>query len=312
MRLAAGREFFFHVLTTLSLFFAISFIPLAGFLAGVLTPLPTVLIVIRYGVPAGLLAPFITEAAGALMLIWLGMAPSIPYLTAMLGMGIILGYGTRHSWPSEKAIGFSTLAVIAMAAVLLAFAYMETKGQLVSLLEQDLRGAISVTFKALGSTPSPETRDLESSLLATVPLVIRIIPGITVSCILGIAWVNMLFARRYCRAAGLHEWVSQDWTRWKAPEPLVWVVIATGAALIVPVPGLKLVGMNLIIVLGSIYFLHGLAITSFYLNKWKLPLFMRALIYGFLALQQFASMAIAVAGLFDMWLDFRKLTRKAA
>ncbi len=312
MRLAPGREFLFHVLATLGLFFSISFIPLAGFLAGVLTPLPTVLIVLRYGVPAGLLAPFVAEAVGVIVLLWLGMVSSIPYLTAMLGMGVILGYGTRHAWSSEKTIGLPSLAVVVMAGLLLVLAYVETKGALVSLLEQDLREAISAAFKAIGTTPSAETHEVESSLLAAVPAVIRIMPGITVSCIIGIAWLNELFARRYCRAAGLHECIAQDWTLWKAPEPLVWAVIASGAALMVPIPGWKLVAMNVMIVLGGIYFLHGLSITAFYLNKWKLPLFLRALIYGFLALQQFASMALAIMGLFDMWMDFRRLTRKAA
>lgn len=68
----------------------------------------------------------------------------------------------------------------------------------------------------------------------------------------------------------------------------------------------------MLIVMGTIFFFQGLAIAAFYFERWKLPFYVKGVIYAVVFLQQFASMAIAVLGLFDVWFDFRKLAKKPA
>jgi uncharacterized protein YybS (DUF2232 family) len=182
---------------------------------------------------------------------------------------------------------------------------------MVRLIEQDLRGAISAALKQFGSS-SPETRELESKLLETVPVIVRIMPGVLMACTLGISWLNLLVSLRYCRAAAIESCVREKLTLWKAPEFIVWFVIAGGLILLLPVGDLKLAGINLLIVTGTIYFLQGLAIVAFYLERWKLPFYVNGFVYAVLFLQQFASMAMVVLGLFDVWFDFRKLGKKPA
>ena len=140
----------------------------------------------------------------------------------------------------------------------------------------------------------------------------RIIPGVFISCTLGISWLNLLVSRRFCRAAGIESCVREKLTLWKTPEFIVWFVIAGGLMALLPVGDLKLLGFNLLIVIGTIYFFQGLAIVSFYFEKWKMPFFVKGFVYAVLFLQQFALMATAVLGLFDVWFDFRKLVKKPA
>lgn len=306
---SSGREFLFHIVLTLSLFLSIMFVPLAGFLAGILTPLPTTLALVRYGLPAAAVVPGISGLVGSVVLLLLDMPQSITYLAALLAMGVVLGHGIRTEWSSERIIALSSFVMLSASGLLLLIAYAQTGGELVRLLEQDIQSAIATTLRQIQS-PSAETKELEESLLATVPLIVRIMPGITIACTLGISWINVLFARRYFRSTGLYACVQEDWSLWKAPEMLVWGVIACGVALIGPFSALKYPALNALIVIGCVYFLHGLAITSFFLEKWKLPVFLRALVYAILALQQFASMATAIMGMFDMWFDFRKLAKK--
>lgn len=306
-----GREFVFHIVLTLSLFLSITFVPLAGFLTGIFTPLPTALALIRIGPPGAWLVPGIAGIAGVIVLLGLGLAQSIPYFFALLGMGIVLGYGTRKMWPTEKVIGMSCLVMVAISACLLAYTYFETGGELVRLVEQDLKAAVSAALAQLG-TPSAETHELEESLLAAVPMIVRIMPGVSISCTLGIALLNMLVVRRHCRTAAMEACIRDDWTRWKSPEVLVWVLIGSGLALLTQGAGIMYPALNLIVVLGSIYFLQGLSIASFYLEKWKLPAIFRGFVYALLVMQQVASMVTAIVGLFDMWFDFRKMTKKPA
>jgi len=226
-------------------------------------------------------------------------------------MGALMGYGFRRQCSTEKIVGLSSLFVIGMAGLFVLLAFTETKGEIVRLIEQDLRGAISAALKQVGSS-SPETRELESKLLDTVPLIVRIMPGVLMACTLGICWLNLLVSLRYCRAAANEFCDREKLILWKAPERIVWFVIASGLILLLPVGDLKLAAINLLIVTGTIYFLQGVAIVAFYLERWKLPVYVKGFVYAVVFLQQLASMATVALGLFDVWFDFRKPRKKPA
>lgn len=308
---SAGKEFFFQIVLTVALFLSISFVPVAGFFAGALTPSPTSVAVIRRGVPTAWPVPLCSALFGSLILYVLGLYSSIPYLLSLIGMGAIMGYGLRNQWSTEKIVGLSSLLVIGIAGLFALLAFMETKGEMVRLIEQDLREAISASLKQLGVSSS-ETSEMETNLLETVPLIVRIIPGVLISGVIVISWLNLLISHRFCRAAAMEYCVSDSLTLWKSPEFIVWFVIAGGMLVLLPVGDLRLPGVNLLIVVGTLYFLQGLAIAAFYFERWKMPWFVKGFIYAVLFLQQFASLAIAVLGLFDVWFDFRKLIKKPA
>jgi uncharacterized protein YybS (DUF2232 family) len=306
-----GKEFFFQVVLTVALFLSISFVPVAGFFAGVLTPAPISLAVIRRGFPGAWAVAGCAALAGSVILYLLDLRGNIPYLLALIGMGSVMGYGFRKQWSTDKIVGFSSLFMIGMACLFAFLAFMETKGEMVRLIEQDLRDAISITLKQLGVS-SMETSEAENSLLESVPLIVRIMPGVLVSCAVGISWLNMLIARRYCRVVAAEHCGFERLTLWKTPEFLVWFVIAGGLMVVLPVGDLKLPGINLLIVMGTLYFFQGFAIVAFYFERWKMPFFVKGFIYAVLFLQQFASVIVAALGLFDVWFDFRKIVKKPA
>jgi len=308
---SAGKELLLLIALTVGLFLSINFVPLVGFLPGILTPAPTVLAVIRWGFPNAWLVPGCSAVIGSLILYMLNLSESIAYLLALIGMGALMGYGFRRQWSTEKIVGLSSLFVIGMAGLFVLLAFTETKGEIVRLIEQDLRGAISAALKQVGSS-SPETRELESKLLDTVPLIVRIMPGVLMACTLGICWLNLLVSLRYCRAAANEFCDREKLILWKAPERIVWFVIASGLILLLPVGDLKLAAINLLIVTGTIYFLQGVAIVAFYLERWKLPVYVKGFVYAVVFLQQLASMATVALGLFDVWFDFRKPRKKPA
>ncbi len=308
---SAGKEFLLLIVLTVGLFLSISFVPLVGFFPCMLTPAPAALAFIRWGLPNAWLVPGCSAVIGSLILYLLNLSDNVVYLLTLIGMGVLIGYGLRRQWSTEKIVGISTLFGIAIAALFVILAFTETKGEMVRLIEQDLRGAISAALKELGSS-SPEIQEMEKNLLETVPLIVRIMPGVFVSCTLGISWLNLLVSLRYCRSAATEYCVRTKLTLWKAPEFIVWFVIAGGLMVLLPVGDMKMPAINLIIVMGTIYFLQGIAIVAFYLEKWQSPFYVKGFVYALLFLQQFASMAAAVLGLFDVWFDFRKLGKEPA
>jgi len=119
-------------------------------------------------------------------------------------------------------------------------------------------------------------------------------------------WVNLLAGRLLFRRTGLPFPDFGDLAAWKAPERLVWILIAAGGMVIVPLEGAAIVGMNLLILCGLIYLFQGLAIAAFFFRQKQVPAMFRWLFYALLLVQQYMLIIVIAFGLFDMWVDFRK------
>jgi len=98
--------------------------------------------------------------------------------------------------------------------------------------------------------------------------------------------------------------------RWQAPEFIVWGLIASGFALFLPISGIKWIAVNTLIVMSVIYLFNGLSIVLFVFNKYKIPAWARFGIYVVMTLQFLFWFVLALAGLFDQWIDFRKIHYK--
>ena len=306
-----GRELAVSIAATLLFFLSVLLIPMVGLFVGIFTPLPTLLFFYRWGPPRGYWIPGGAGVAGSAVLVYLGMADTLPYFLEMLFLGLFLGAAMRQNWSIEKTIGSSTLLVFAMGALIFWWVHSTGETGLLQSLEEDLRGAISETLRQYGAF-SNEKQVLEQALQAIVPLMVRLLPGLALASALVVSWLNLMVARRYCLVHRLPLPPWEDWTMWKAPELLVWPLIGCGFALLVPGDLLKILGMNGLMVLGTIFLFQGLAVIAFYFDKWKLPRALRAILYAILLLQQFAALGVALSGLFDVWFDFRRLSRKSS
>jgi uncharacterized protein YybS (DUF2232 family) len=305
------KEIFFLIVLSVSLFLSLLFVPLAGFFFSILTPAPTALAIVRRGGSKGWIVPGCSAVVGSVALILLGLPESVPYLLGLIGMGAIIGYGFRDGWPAEKVVGYSSLPVVAIAVLLALVAYIQTRGQMVHLIEQDLRGVITSAMKQLSAGSPVKTEEMEKGLLEMVSPLVRMMPGILISCTLGISWINLLVCRRYCRGGGDGACELERLSLWKSPEHLVWLVIAGGLMLLLPWGGWNILGINMLLVLGTVYFFQGLAIVAFFFEKWRAPLFVKGFVYAVFFLERIASMAIAALGLFDVWFDFRRHNKQA-
>ena len=73
---------------------------------------------------------------------------------------------------------------------------------------------------------------------------------------------------------------------------------------------LKLVGLNGLITLLTVYFFAGIAIVSYFFEKKRFPRILRFFLYSMIGLQQFILLMVIGLGFFDVWLNFRKLELK--
>jgi uncharacterized protein YybS (DUF2232 family) len=146
-----------------------------------------------------------------------------------------------------------------------------------------------------------------------VEVVMRLTPPL-VTC-LG-ALMVLLNLAVFWRWAGREQRVGYtlfgDLAQWSAPEWLVWPLLVSGFAWFIPMAPIAGIALDCFLCIVAVYFCQGLAIMAFYFRQLKMPAVARGLIY-FVTLAQPLLMAIVgAAGIFDLWVDFRRLKRPNA
>lgn len=302
--LAAG------VAATLFLYLAVLTIPIAGFMGGLFTPLPTLVFLYRWGSPSGYALPVVASAVALVGLWSLGLTGVIVPMLGLMILGALLADGMRREWSLEKTIAGAAVVAFASGWVILWTVHGGGEGGIFKALESDLVGAIEHAIGVYGPE-SAERRLLEEGFKMAVPTVVRLLPGAGISSALVLCWLNLLIFSRFWRALGHAAPPWGEWSQWKAPERLVWGVIGAGVLLILPLDRVfTLAALNVMMILGTIYLFQGLSICAYYFQRWRLPLFFRGILYGIFFLQQFATLGVMLLGLFDLWFDFRRLSRK--
>ena len=87
----------------------------------------------------------------------------------------------------------------------------------------------------------------------------------------------------------------------------MWVFIATGFALFIPLAGVKTFAIDSFICVAAVYFCQGLAIVAYFFRALSLPIAVRTIIYVIAMLQPIFAALLCTLGVFDIWIDFRRL-----
>ncbi len=299
------------VLATLASFLPVLVIPILGVFFSIFSPLPTLLSYYRLDRPLGFVIPVGVMAVSWVVLAHLNATQGLFYLGEMILLGLVLGAGMRKGLSLEKTVGGASLAVFGVSSVIFWYSQGGIGSEVFQGLEKEFKESITAVLRQHESL-SDGKYALDQVIDKFSWFLVRLLPGVTLASTVIVAWLNLLMAVRFCRAqsVALPSW--PEWTRWGAPDYLVWPVIAAGFGFVLPSMTSKIIALNFLIVFGAVYLLQGLAIVVFYFDRWKLPKVLRALFYILLLLQQFATLGVVFLGFFDVWFDFRRLSQKSA
>jgi uncharacterized protein YybS (DUF2232 family) len=282
--------------------------PLAFLLVGVLTPLP----VLVAGRRAGAWAALLMALAAAVLIFCLHPAldtfwQNLGFLN-LLAMGVVLVSLQGRGVGAPQAIIWTVVALNVLALLLFlgqAF-FMGLTPQ--ELLAQKTAEIMATVAKILGDTggasgaliPGVGSGDLQV-------LLERLLPGLMVANMGLVAWVNVVLARQL---NGLLGWGESEppLSHWVAPEWLIFPLLGAGFLLLVPVSGVRFVGLNLLLILAVLYFAQGLAVVATWFQRLGLPRVLRIVGYPLMFLNP-VFFVIITLGLMDLWLDFRRLHR---
>lgn len=294
------------------LFMAPWFIPVLGALWVIWTPLPLILAYRLRGPIPGRLALGLA-LAGALLLgqVFDARAGGL-YFLFYAAMVLVLGEAPYRRVGEPLALGLSALAGVAAGAALLLWAGLSPGSESLEVWrvawQQELDTFMAASRQA--GMDSESLKELRAALVQTGRLVWRLAPGILCAGSLVLAWANLLMARTLVRRLKPQEPPPEPLNRWQAPERLVWLLIAAGAVTWIAEGWLSWAGLNALLPLAVIYFFQGMAVVAFWLEKKNAPRMLRAGLYALVAVEVFLALLVALAGLFDLWFNFRRLGSK--
>ncbi len=293
-----------------SLIFAISvFLPIIGFFSAALIPLPVLFYRVKLGRVPGSAVPLLTAIAIGIILG--GIAIDSLFFIGLMFAGYMLGELVVLNLPIEKTIGYTCTAVL-VAGFATLFIYGSTRGmtvmEMVSIyVLKNLEVSLAL-YKQMG-IPTETIHLVEDSLERIQYALVRILPALVLVSTLFVSWTSLLFARPIFRRFALPYPDFGKLTVWATPEKLVWGAIGCGVALMLPSTGIKLIGLNGLLILMMLYFLHGIAIVAYYFDKKKFPRIARTFIYSLIAIQHIFALMVIGLGFFDLWVNFRKLDK---
>ncbi len=237
----------------------------------------------------------------------------------------LLGWAQERRFSIDRTFGLSVaipaLAIVVLALGVTVFGGLDLVAQARAYLLNVLDKVVSMG-SATGIT-SQELRFVEMRRDDIVEQTLRMLPaGLLIGSIVTI-WCNVLAARLWRPRKGREAAVTLfqhfgSLTRWRLNEKAIWVPIVAGAIYffdyyVGPERTLGFFGViavNLLWLSGIFYFLQGLAIVAFFVQK-KSSLFIKVLVYGVLVLFfQILALFVTALGLFDVWFDFRKRSEK--
>ena len=294
------------------LLIASGWVPFAGPFLSLLTPLPFLYYTAKFGLREGVKALLICLLAVGLIGNLSGFSQAV-FLCLEFGLlGLIISEIYRRKLTIGRTLLWGTGLMLLLGFVILTGVGL-TKNMgpielVLGYLQSNLKGTVDV-YEHMGGGQEKAVQ-LRQFAKALMEIITRIYPSLVIIGTGFVVWLNVVLSRHVFRLGNLPypQFASTD--RWWAPEYMVWGVIAAGFSLFLPVSGIRWVSINVLIVLLTVYVFHGLSIVLFFLNKYRVPSWIRLGVYFLIVFQQIFLFLLALAGLFDQWIDFRKIRHR--
>jgi uncharacterized protein YybS (DUF2232 family) len=292
------------------MFLAGAVVPLAGGTIMAFAPAP--LLNYAVGFPHPLRRIIVAVViSGALVAAGGGMAAASAYLVAFGLAAGLMCYMLEQRRPFELIV-LGVTTVVLMAGTITALAALGSAAALVDAVHNQLVAGMmrgEGFYKRLG-IDTAVTPDLQVYIVDTVMRLTPALAGLFGSLIV---LLNLaVFWRLGGKQQRLGYTLFGDLARWSAPEWLIWPLLVSGFGWFIPLAPLAAVAINCFVYILGVYFCQGLAIMAFYFRQLRMPTIARGLIYFVTLAQPVLTALVGAAGVFDLWVDFRRLKSPGA
>lgn len=291
----------------LAIFFTALLLAPLGMIVGILAPAPLVVVSLQKGRQAGWIA------AGLVVLaIMAAMGPRVAvfFFAEYAVMAFIMAETLRLRLAFEKCVSFSALGSAALMGFLLLLVFTGQEIPSGDFLEEQIKIQFRQSIEVLNAM-GRGTAGFDSAdafIEKTARVFAASYPAVIVIGSLFGALANYSVARALARRRReLAPYFSGSFSTWILPEYFIWIFILSAGALFLPEGTLHVVGLNVFIIAAVIYCLQGMAIVVHFLDKKNVPVFLWIVVFIVIFAQPLLVGILMGLGLFEMWMDFRKL-----
>ncbi len=234
-----------------------------------------------------------------------------------LAMGVLIKKDTK-AWPT---IILST--TLLLGCLLLLIVILEQVGQLNFSLEMQriLRDSLDKAYQFYKNrgVSAEELSLIKRNSWRLLGILDIIWPSLLVISIWFAVYIDYLMTNKLLHRFGLTARSLPVLRQWQCPDWLVWGFIVP-SGLLVSDKILKVSQQhwldsglwNILVVVGFAYFIQGLGIASYYFHKAKAGKLPQGLFYLLVVLNRDLWFVIALFGLLDLWVNFRKINKAVA
>lgn len=296
----------------MALLLASVWIPIAGPFFSLLTPLPFLYYSAKLGVSQAVKLTCVSILVTGLIAAITRQSQLIFLCFEFSVLGLILSEIFRRKMSIGTSVLLGTCLLLLMGLLVLAVAGLRKNLGPLEMVYAYLLESLEETariYTQVGADPE-KAGAFQETLKALKEVVALIYPSLMIVGSAFVVWLNVIMSRPLFIKRNLEVPDFGALDRWKSPELMVWGLIAAGFSLFLSFSPLRLVAVNALVIMLAIYFFHGLSVLLFYLNKYRVPPWMRVGVYALIVLQQILVVGVTMAGLFDQWIDLRRIHQK--
>lgn len=287
-------------------------IPIAGPFFSLLTPLPFLYYSAKLGVSQAVKLTCVSILVTGLIAAITRQSQLIFLCFEFSVLGLILSEIFRRKMTIGTSVLLGTCLLLLMGLLVLAVAGLRKNLGPLEMVYAYLLESLEETariYTQVGADPE-KAGAFQEYLKALKEVVALIYPSLMIVGSAFVVWLNVIMSRPLFIKRNLEYPDFGALDRWQSPELMVWGLIAAGFSLFLSFSPLRLVAVNALVIMLAIYFFHGLSVLLFYLNKYRVPPWMRFGVYALILLQQILVIGVTMAGLFDQWIDLRRIHQK--
>ena len=279
-------------------------VPVIGFVSAFLAPVPLGLARIKGG---SAIAGF-SALLATLLLAVLFSPPIGAWYAVQCGLiGLLVPELALRGFRPSRTIIWTTAAGATLTALITA-AYVISNGiHLQLFIQKEITDSINQAtrlYEQHAGLPAHDLEILKQGMQSIGQIMSRTYPALTTINLGLISAVTLLLFMRIAtkRAVAVN---GSPFKEFRTPEPLVWLLIVAGFTMLAPSALLTTPALNILSVLGVLYFMQGLAVLLTLCERSSFASTLKVLLGIILLTQPYLVVVVTVLGIFDYWGDFR-------
>ncbi|HIJ87850.1 MAG TPA: YybS family protein [Desulfuromonadales bacterium] len=285
------------------LFAAYLAVPPLGIFSGLLAPFPATYNRLIHGRLSSLI---VTLGSTALITALFGIFAGVLYLGMCAMISLLMPELLLRGISGSRVLFWTTAANLLIYATGITVYGAVSGINLQQLVSTEISGSLklAVALYEKSGVTGEELELIKSSMAIAADLLKRLYPALLTAMLVVIAGCNLMLVKKTTANSGVTLHID-DFMTFKNPDLLVWLLIACGFTLLLPLSLITTPALNLLLIIVMLYFFQGMAVVSALIKKYSVPALLRILFYTMLVIQPYLLAFVAGVGIFDLWVDFR-------